>query len=82
MVASPLPVVGPGWLLAGAGVELAGSPLPDHVRELLTRGRVADGSLAQDVLGVSPSYRTDEVVHDLFEWASVVYLEPAREDAA
>ena len=77
-----LPVVGPGWLLAGVGVELAGSPLPDHVRELLTRGRVADGSLAQDVLGMSPSYRTDEVVHDLFEWASVVYLEPAREQAA
>jgi UDP-glucose 4-epimerase len=78
----PIPVVGPGWLLAGAAAELAGSPLPDHVRELLTRGRVADGGLAPKVLGLSPSYRTIEAVHDLFEWASVVFIEPVREEVA
>jgi UDP-glucose 4-epimerase len=77
-----LPIVGPGWLLVGAGVELVGSPLPDHVRELLTRGRVADGGRVEDVLGMSPSYRTDDVVRDLFEWPSVVYLEPVRAEAA
>jgi UDP-glucose 4-epimerase len=78
----PAPVVGPGWLAAGAAVELAGSPLPDHVRELLQRGRVADGGLAAEVLGMSPTYRTDEVVHDLFDWPSVVYLEPRSEAVA
>lgn len=77
----PVPVVGPGWLLAGAGAEVVGSPLPDHVRELLTRGRVADGSLADEVLGMSPNYRTDEVVRNLFEWPSVVYIEATRDEA-
>jgi UDP-glucose 4-epimerase len=78
----PVPVVGPGWLAAGALVEVAGSPLPDHVRELLQRGRVADGGQVQEILGMSPSYRTDRVVGDLFDWPSVVYLEPVREVAA
>jgi UDP-glucose 4-epimerase len=78
----PAPVAGPGWLVAGAAVEVAGSPLPDHVREVLQRGRVADGGRAEEILGVSPSYRTDEVVRDLFDWPSVVYLEPRQEVAA
>jgi UDP-glucose 4-epimerase len=78
----PAPVVGPGWLAVGAAVELLGSPLPDHVREVLQRGRVADGGRVEEILGLSPSYRTDEVVHDLFDWPSVVYLEPRREAAA
>jgi UDP-glucose 4-epimerase len=78
----PAPVVGPGWLVAGAAVELVGSPLPDHVREVLQRGRVADGGLVRETLGLSPNYSTDEVVHDLFDWPSVVYIEPEREAAA
>ncbi|MEL7208856.1 MAG: hypothetical protein AAGK32_11620, partial [Actinomycetota bacterium] len=78
----PTPVVGPGWLVASAAVEVAGSPLPDHVRELLNRGRVADGGRALEALGIEPSYSTGDVVRALFEWASVVYLEPTREEAA
>ena len=40
----PVPVVGPGWWAARRFSELAGAPVPDHVHELLVRGRTADGS--------------------------------------
>ena len=70
----PLPVAGPAWALAKVAAEMAGSPLPDHLRELLIRGRTADGSLARRVLGVSPRWDTADVVKDLFEWAGVTYV--------
>ena len=73
----PVPLVGPGWLLARRLADLAGSPLPGHVRELLTRGRTADGSRARDVLGFEPAFSTPEVVRDLYEWAPVTHLRPA-----
>jgi nucleoside-diphosphate-sugar epimerase len=57
--------------------ELLGAPLPAHVRELLVRGRTADGSLAQKVLGVMPATPTPDVVKDLYEWATVTYMRPA-----
>jgi UDP-glucose 4-epimerase len=70
----PLPVVGPGWILARVAAEVFGAPLPDHIQELLTRGRVADGGRAESLLGVSALRSTPEVVKELFDWASVVYL--------
>lgn len=76
-----LPILGPQWILAGFGAELFGAPLPDHVRELLTRGRVADGGAAADLLGVAPTWTTADVVRDLFEWAPVTYLRPGQEVA-
>jgi nucleoside-diphosphate-sugar epimerase len=78
----PVPVAGPGWLGARLAAEMAGSPLPDHVRELLVRGRVADGGLQQSALGVLPEHTTIDVVKHLYEWASVAYLDPADEMAA
>ncbi len=35
---------------------------------------MADGGRAEQVLGVSPVRSTPEVVKELFDWASVVYL--------
>jgi len=70
----PLPVVGPGWTVARIAAEMAGSPLPEHLRELLVRGRTADGSRAGELLGVTPRWDTAEVVKDLFQWAGVTFV--------
>jgi UDP-glucose 4-epimerase len=72
------PVVGPQWLAARAIAELLGAPLPDHVQELLVRGRSADGSLAATVLGLDDCTSTFEIVQDLYEWASVTYLKASE----
>jgi UDP-glucose 4-epimerase len=77
-----LPVVGPQWLLASFAAELLGAPMPAHVRELLVRGRTADGGLARAVLGVDPEVPTAAVVRDLYDWASVTYLRPTAEEPA
>jgi len=69
-----LPALGPSWIAAGLMSELLGAPLPAHVRELLVRGRSADGSLAEKILGAAPERSTPDVVKDLFEWATVTYL--------
>jgi UDP-glucose 4-epimerase len=70
----PVPVAGPGWTLARVITEVAGSPLPEHLRELLIRGRTADGSRAAELLGVTPRWTTIDVVKDLFQWAGVTYV--------
>lgn len=70
----PVPTWGPGWMLAAVGTELAGAPLADHVVELLTRGRLADGDRARELLGVAPVHTTPEVVAHLHAWAA---LQPA-----
>jgi UDP-glucose 4-epimerase len=78
----PLPVLGPQWLLASLAAELLGAPMPAHVRELLVRGRTADGGMARSVLGIEPSWATPAVVRDLYEWASVTYLRPSAAESA
>ncbi len=78
----PLPVVGPLWSAAHAITELVGAPIPDHVRELLVRGRCADGSLAAEALGVTPARTTPDVLKELYEWAPVTYLDVAGRTAA
>jgi UDP-glucose 4-epimerase len=50
----PVPLFAPAWRLARPLAELAGTPLPDHVVELIHRGRAADGGRVGDVLGVRP----------------------------
>lgn len=71
----PVPILGPGWLAASRLTEFAGSPLPDHVRELLTRGRTADGGRCRDALGVAPSRSTRDVVTEIHEQSGVEFLE-------
>jgi len=60
----PVPVFGPGWILARAVASAAGAPIPDHHIELLRRGRTADGARARQVLGLDPR-PTLEVVNGI-----------------
>jgi UDP-glucose 4-epimerase len=78
----PIPVCGPTWMLVRVATEFLGAPLPDHVHELLTRGRLADGSLVRRALGVVPRHSTPDVVKELYEWAPVVVLRPDDHAAA
>jgi hypothetical protein len=66
----PVPTWGPGWRVAAVASEVAGAPLPEHVIELLTRGRLADGDRVAELLGVAPTHTTPEVVGRLHEWAA------------
>jgi len=70
----PLPLVGPEWYLARQLSHLGGAPIPEHVMEVLHRGRLADGTRAHDVLGLVPATSTPEVIDRLFRWESVVRI--------
>jgi UDP-glucose 4-epimerase len=70
----PLPMVGPEWAITRQLSHLFGAPIPDHVIELMHRGRLADGSSAHDVLGLSPTQSTAEMIDSLYAWPSVVRI--------
>ena len=74
----PIPFVGPGWLVAKRITEIAGSPVPAHVLEMVRAGRVADGARAVTELGLRDLVPTQEVVADLYAWASVTPLPAAK----
>ena len=78
----PVPTLGPGWRAARLFSELAGAPVPDHVHELLVRGRTADGTRAGELLGVRPLRSTPEVLRELYAWAEVVVLSMPEARAA
>ncbi|MGH9134769.1 MAG: NAD-dependent epimerase/dehydratase family protein [Ilumatobacteraceae bacterium] len=77
----PVPLFGPDWMIARGLSYLAGAPIPDHVLELMHRGRLADGGRAREVLGIGATNTTREVIDKLFSWPSVVHT-PAREAVA
>jgi UDP-glucose 4-epimerase len=77
----PLPLVGPEWAIARQLSHLLGAPIPDHVVELMHRGRLADGSKAMDALGFAPRLTTPEVIDHLYAWESVVRIGSIREVA-
>ena len=68
----PVPLVGPEWALTRRMSHLGGAPIPDHVMEVLHRGRLADGSRAIELLGTAPTMSTPDVIDRLFAWESVV----------
>ncbi|MCU1361157.1 MAG: hypothetical protein JWN99_2446, partial [Ilumatobacteraceae bacterium] len=68
----PLPLIGPEWAITRVLSHSFGVPIPDHVMELMHRGRLADGGLAGQVLGISPALATAGVIDGLFAWPSVV----------
>jgi UDP-glucose 4-epimerase len=72
----PLPLLGPEWGLARRVAFLAGTPIPDHVHELLHRGRLADGSACRDELGWAPEVRAVEIVDRLYAWPTVLRQAP------
>jgi len=78
----PVPTVVPGWRAARWFSELAGAPVPDHVLELLTRGRTADGSRADERLGVRPARSTPSVIRSLYAWDEVVVTTAPQVEAA
>ncbi len=73
----PVPVVGAGWRVAAELAALSGAPMPPHVVELLRRGRTADGERARAELDLGPMVPTQEVLADLYSWATVSQLNPA-----
>jgi UDP-glucose 4-epimerase len=77
----PVPIVGPEWGLAGRIAYLSGSPLPDHVLEMLHRGRLADPSRAREVLGFAPTTTTSDVIDQVYSWPSILHV-PARRQVA
>jgi nucleoside-diphosphate-sugar epimerase len=70
----PIPVVGIGWGAASRLSELLSAPAPPHVVEVLHHGRVGDGSRALEELALGFLRPTQEVLVDLFEWATVTPL--------
>ena len=69
----PIPVCGPGWNLARVAADLSSAPLPDHVVELLVKGRLADGDFVMDRLGMAPEHHTRDVVHHVHEWGEIAW---------
>jgi len=74
----PLPLVGPEWPITRAITAAVGAPVPDHVLEMIHRGRTADAAVARRVLAFTPQASTPEVVKHLFEWASVIHVRPSE----
>ena len=60
---------------------MLGAPIPDHVIETLHRGRLADNSRMNELLGFRPAMTTMDVVEKLYAWPTVVRI-PARKAVA
>ena len=73
----PVPLVGPEWRVARQISFLLGAPLPEHVMELIHRGRLADGTRLATTLGVTPRVPAQEVIDRLFKWEAIVRI-PSR----
>ncbi len=67
----PFPVQGPGWRFARQATEVLGAPMPDHVSDVLRKGLTGDGSRAYDELDLGFVRPTQEVLADLYSWATV-----------
>lgn len=72
----PIPLVGPEWAMARTLTHLVGAPVPEHLLELMHRGRLADGRRCRELLGMSPRLSTGEVIDELYHWPSVVRQPP------
>ncbi len=68
----PIPLIGPEWQIARRISQMFGAPVPDHVIELMHRGRLADGGRMEELLGITPECSTPEVIDRLFAWETVV----------
>lgn len=77
----PVPTVGPAWWLARTVSNAAGAPIPDHVEDLLSNGRLAASNEAAHLLRFAPRHSATEVIRHLYEWPSVERI-PARRQVA
>jgi len=76
-----LPLVGPQWAVARRISHLLGAPIPNHVTEVLQRGRLADNGRMRELLGLVPRSTTPEVIDHLYGWPSVIRHPPRRQVA-
>jgi UDP-glucose 4-epimerase len=74
----PVPLVAPEWAVARGLSYVAGAPVPDHVHEMLHRGRLADNARAREVIGFAPSTTTGDVIDQLYGWPSIVRVTPSE----
>lgn len=72
----PIPLVGPDWRIAKVLSALFGAPIPDHVVETLHRGRLADNSRMEELVGFRAEATTSDVVAKLYQWPTVVRVPP------
>ncbi len=70
------PIVGPQWRVARPLSHLLGAPVPDHVVEVLTRGRLAEPSNVVALLGVDSPQSVDEVIAALYSWQPITRIYP------
>ncbi len=76
----PMPLVGPEWRVIRQLSYLFGAPMPEHVMELIHRGRLADGAKLISTLGISPHVTTQDVIDRLFQWEAIVRI-PSKQAA-
>jgi UDP-glucose 4-epimerase len=74
----PVPLVGPEWALVRRLSHVLGAPIPEHVMEVMHRGRLADGSHANEALGVNATNSAATIVDRLYKWESVVRVTSPR----
>jgi UDP-glucose 4-epimerase len=77
----PVPMVGPEWRMAARLSHAFGAPIPDHVLEVMHRGRLASGLRAREVLGVAEPSDVATVIDRLYSWPTIV-RRPAKEALA
>ena len=77
----PIPIFGPQWYGARLLAHGLGAPVPAHVSELLARGRRCSTAAAGDLLGVTPSWSTEQLIDALYAWEQVVHVRPAGPSA-
>ena len=76
-----IPTIGPGWWAAKSLAKIAGAPVPEHVVELLSHGRLASGESMLHMLNFEPLHSTKQVLTRLYEWPSVIRIQPTRKVA-
>ena len=76
-----IPTIGPGWWAAKSLAKIAGAPVPEHVVELLSHGRLASAESMLHMLNFEPLHTTKQVLTRLYEWPSVIRIQPTRKVA-
>jgi UDP-glucose 4-epimerase len=76
-----IPTIGPGWWAAKSLAKIAGAPVPEHVVELLSHGRMAYTESMLHMLNFEPLHTTKQVLTRLYEWPSVIRIQPTRKVA-
>jgi UDP-glucose 4-epimerase len=76
-----IPTIGPGWWAARSLAKIAGAPVPEHIIELLSHGRLASNESMLHMLNFEPLHSTKQVLTRLYEWPSVIRIQPTRKVA-